>query len=314
MKPLRIATRASRLALWQAEWVAAKLRATHPGLEVELHHVSTRGDRIQDRALSAIGATGLFTKELERTLLGREADIAVHSLKDMETTLPDGLLLGAVPERASPYDVLVTSRGTSLEELQPGAVIGTSALRRRAQLAAARPDLRCTELRGNVPTRLAALAKRPDLDGIVLADAGLRRLELLPDRHEVLPPAVVVPAVGQGALGIEARASDDPVLECVRAIDDPETHAAADCERAFLAALGGGCALPAGALAVSCGGELTIGGVLCSADGTTVIRAEASGSIEAPGALGRQVAQSIVDQGGERVLAALRATRAHADD
>lgn len=305
---IRIATRRSRLARWQTDHVAARLRAAHPGLAVEIVEVVTKGDEVRDRALSAIGERGLFTRELERVLLAGEADIAVHSLKDMETTLPAGLELLAVPARVDPSDALVSRRGIPLAALPAGALVGTSSIRRRAQLLALRPDLRFDDLRGNVPTRLEKLAAgEGGLDAIVLARAGLERLGFLDRVTEVISAEVIVPAVGQGALGIEGPAADERVRALVAPLEHPATRIAVTAERAFLRRLHGGCQVPAGALARVEGHAIALSGVVAALDGKSLFRDRVVGPPADPEGLGAGLAEALLARGADRVLAQVEA-------
>ena len=305
---IRIATRRSRLARWQTDHIAARLRAAHPGLEVEIIEVVTKGDQVRDRALSAIGERGLFTRELERVLLAGRADIAVHSLKDMETTLPAGLELLAVPVRVDPSDALVSRHGVRLAALPAGALVGTSSIRRRAQLLAVRSDLRFDDLRGNVPTRLEKLAAgEGGLDAIVLARAGLERLGFLERVTEVISTEVIVPAVGQGALGIEGPVADERVRALVTPLEHAPTRLAVTAERAFLRRLHGGCQVPAGALARVDGETIALDGVVCALDGGSLLRGQVSGGAADPEGLGTGLAATLLGRGADRILAAVEA-------
>lgn len=296
-----IGSRGSELALTQANYIAERLRAVAPGIEVEVRIISTKGDRITDVPLSQVGGKGLFTKELEVALLEKEIDLAVHSLKDLPTELPGGLTLGAIPARENPADALIGAAGLGLMALPHGAKVGTSSTRRQVQLKAARPDLQLVDLRGNVPTRLAKL-KTDGLDAIILAAAGLNRLGLSEHITELLAPELMLSAVGQGALGIEIREDDGALKEILARIHDTETAAAAVAERALLSAMGGGCQVPLGALAVVEGGLLHLRACACSPDGTQVVRAERSGPMGDPEALGRAVAQTLIEGGASAFL------------
>ena len=305
---IRIATRRSRLARWQTDHVAARLRAAHPGLAVEIVEVVTKGDEVRDRALSAIGERGLFTRELERVLLAGRADIAVHSLKDMETTLPAGLELLAVPARVDPSDALVSRSGAGLAALPAAALVGTSSIRRRAQLLAVRPGLRFDDLRGNVPTRLEKLAAgEGGLDAIVLARAGLERLGFLDRVTEVISAEVIVPAVGQGALGIEGPAAGERVRALVAPLEHPATRIAVTAERAFLRRLHGGCQVPAGALARVEGNEIVLSGVVAALDGRSLFRDRVVGPPADPEGLGTGLAETLLARGADRILAQVEA-------
>ncbi len=304
--PLRIATRKSQLALWQAEHVAALLRAAHPGLPVELVPMVTQGDRIQDRSLAAIGGKGLFIKELEVALEERRADVAVHSMKDVPADLPPGLMIGAVLKRADPRDALITITGISrLEDLPPGAAVGTSSLRRQAQLCALRPDLRIVPLRGNVDTRLRKL-ETGDMDAIVLACAGLIRLGLESRITARLDTKVSLPAVTQGVIGIECRDADSATRSLLAALEDPPTRLVMEAERAFAARLGGSCQSPIAAYAELDATRLSLDGLVAEPDGSLLLREALSGSQEQPAALGRQLAERLLDAGANTLLERLR--------
>ncbi|MGE0453283.1 MAG: hydroxymethylbilane synthase [Vicinamibacteria bacterium] len=306
---LRIGTRASRLALWQADHVAALLRAAHPGLVVERVEIVTAGDRVLDQALSRIGDKGLFTHELEDALRTGRIDLAVHSLKDLPTTLPADLDLGAVVEREDPRDALVSNGGRRLDELPAGARIGTSSLRRRSQLLAQRPDLVVLDLRGNVPTRLEKVACG-EADATVLARAGLMRLGLDDRIAEVLAPEVMLPAVGQGALGVELRRQDERVTRLLAPLDHAATRLATAAERALLARLEGGCQVPVGALAEIAGGRLRLRGLVADIDGSRVVREETegvAGDATAAARLGTALAERLLEAGASPILAKIRA-------
>ncbi len=305
---LRLATRKSQLARWQTDHVAARLRTLHPGLEIEIVEVVTTGDQVRDRALAEIGERGLFTKELERCLLEGRADLAVHSLKDLETTLPAGLDLLAVPERADPREALLSRHGLGLTALPAGARVGTSSIRRRAQLLALRPDLAVEDLRGNVPTRVARVERGAGgLEAILLARAGLERLGLLDRVTEVLEPDRILPAVGQGALAIEGPAGDGRVRALVAPLDHADTRRAILAERAFLRALHGGCQVPAGALARLAGDTLVLDGLVCALDGRAVFRDRAAGRPAEAEAIGTRLAEALLARGAGEVLADVEA-------
>ena len=305
---LRIATRKSQLALWQAEHVAALLRTAHPGLQIEMVPLVTQGDRIQDRSLAAIGGKGLFIKELEVAMEEMRADIAVHSMKDVPADLPDGLTIAAVLKRADPRDALVTSTGVSrLEDLRRGAVVGTSSLRRQAQLYALRPDLRIEAMRGNVDTRIRKL-DAGGMDAIVLACAGLVRLGLESRITARLDPAVCLPAVTQGVIGIECRRSDAGTLELLQALEDPATRTVMEAERAFAARLGGSCQSPIAAYAELDARSISLRGLVAEPDGSRLLRDAISGDAEHPAALGLQLAQRMLAAGAGTLLERLRAS------
>ena len=306
--PLRIATRKSQLALWQAEHVAALLRSAHPELQIELVPLLTQGDRIQDRSLAAIGGKGLFIKELEVALENLRADIAVHSMKDVPAELPHGLIIGAVLKRADPLDALVTTSGIArLEDLPHGAVVGTSSLRRQAQILALRPDLHIESMRGNVDTRLRKLdAGGMHLDAVVLACAGLIRLGLESRITARLDPKVCLPAVTQGVIGIECRQNDSRTVDFLRPLEDPATRKVMDAERAFAARLGGSCQSPIAAYAELDADRITLRGLVAEPDGSRLLHDSLSGSAENPAALGRQLAERILAAGGGALLERLR--------
>jgi hydroxymethylbilane synthase len=302
---LTIATRGSALALWQAHHVRDRLRAAAPGLAVELLVVRTTGDAVQDRPLAEIGGKGLFVKEIEEALLDRRADLAVHSMKDVPPELAAGLTMAAISEREDPADALV-SRGGGLDALPRGATIGTTSVRRACQLLAERPDLRVAPLRGNVPTRLAKL-DAGGFDAIVLAAAGLRRLGHAGRISERLAPERCIPAVGQGALGIETRTDDDATRALVRASCHHERDATAViAERGFLAELAGGCQTPLAAYARVDGDALTILGMIGRPDGSTIVRGAGAGSVGEAEAVGRALGRELAERGGRAILDALR--------
>jgi len=301
MKTLRIATRQSALALWQAEHVAARLRAIHADLHVELVPMTTRGDQILDRPLAAIGGKGLFLKELEVALQEQRADIAVHSLKDVPMTLEPGFVIGAVLERADPADAFVSSRFTRIAELPQGARVGTSSLRRQAQLRALRPDLHIADLRGNVNTRLAKL-DAGDYDAIVLACAGLERLGFGARIASRLDAPDWLCAVGQGAIAIECRLGDEAIVQRVAPLDDAATHRCTDAERAMSLALHGSCNVPIAGHALETESGLMLWGLVGDAERGTLIRAQASGDSGAPRALGDAVAAMLRERGADALL------------
>jgi hydroxymethylbilane synthase len=295
---LTIASRGSELALWQARWVSGKLAAL--GHECRIQIIKTTGDKITDVPLAKVGTKGLFTKEIEEALLDGSADLAVHSLKDLPTELPAGLVLAALPPREDPRDAVV---GRRLADLPAGAKVGTSSLRRSAQLRRLRPDLAIESVRGNVDTRLRKLAEGR-YDAILLAAAGLRRLGWEDRIAEILPDSAMCPAVGQGALAIETRATG-PGFEACRPLDDPATRAAVTAERALLAALGGGCQVPIGAHATVERDRIRLLGVVASPDGSEVIRAEAEGVVAEAEAIGRKLGEELLERGARRILEAV---------
>jgi hydroxymethylbilane synthase len=302
-KTLRIATRQSALALWQAEHVAARLRVAHAGLAVELVPMTTRGDEIIDRPLAAIGGKGLFLKELEIAMLERRADIAVHSFKDVPMELEAGFAIGAVLERADAADAYISNRWPRLAQLPRGARVGSSSLRRQSQLRALRPDLELADLRGNVNTRLAKL-DAGDYDAIILACAGIERLGLGARIAERLAAPDWLPAVAQGAIAIECRAGDADVLGLVRVLDDADTHRCVAAERAMNLDLHGSCNVPIAGYCVETETGLALWGLVGDATTGRVIRAEARGPRDAPETLGREVAASLRERGADEILGA----------
>ena len=299
---LLIGSRKSALARAQAERVAQVLRSAWPDLDVQIVGIETEGDRRRDVPLPEIGGKGLFTAELESSILDGGIDIAVHSLKDLPTELPTGLDVLAVPEREDPRDVLVSASGVDLEGLHEGARVGTSSLRRRAQLLNLRPGCRPLDVRGNVETRLAKL-ERGDYDALILAAAGLKRLDRLSERMHLLPVPRWLPAPGQGALGIEGRADDERVHGLLDAIEGASARKETDCERSLLTALGGGCQVPIGALAHLEGETMTLHAAVLSPDGRTAVRASTRGPAEEVKALGELVAEELLARGAGELLA-----------
>ena len=296
-----IGTRSSKLALWQADYVEAKLREKYPELHVVQKRMTTKGDRVLDAPLAKIGGKGLFTKELEQSMLAGEIDLAVHSLKDMPTELPEGLVLAAVTERFDPGDAVVSPRYQTLANLPQGAKVGTSSLRRRAQLLAKRPDLEIVSLRGNVNTRLKKLEEE-NFDAIILAVAGLKRLGFHDRITEVLSREICLPAVGQGALAIEARADDEATLSLIAFLDAAATRAAARAERAFLARVEGGCQVPVGVYAEAADEALEMEAVIASIDGERLYRKKKAGSALDAEKIGRALAEELLAMGGKEIL------------
>lgn len=300
-----LGTRGSALALWQAEWVRAELRKLWPDLDLRLVTIKTKGDKIKDVALAKIGDKGLFIKELEEALLDGRIDLAVHSMKDVPVATAPGLMIAAVTERADPRDVLVFSAGTTITSLPPGARLGTSSLRRKAQLWHYRPDLVLEDLRGNVPTRLAKMREKK-LDGIVVAAAGLERLNLGSQISQYLPYSICLPAVGQGAIGVEVRQDDEEIRKLVEPINHPPTAAAVTAERAFLAALQGGCQVPIAAFGRLENGSLHLEGLVASLDGKRLVRSSLTGNPEEAKNLGRALAEELLHLGAEAILREIR--------
>jgi hydroxymethylbilane synthase len=309
--PLRIGTRSSALALWQARHVAALLAAQPGAPATELVHISTAGDTQSEVPLWQVGGRAFFTREIDRALLQGAVDLAVHSLKDLPTQLEQGLTLAATLERADPRDALVSASGATLAQLPRGARIGSSSLRRRAFLARARPDAQLAELRGNVPTRLERL-ERGDYDAIVVAAAGLQRLGLTREISEYLPPESFPPAVSQGVIGLTARAADAATLRWLTRLDDPAARLAVSAERALLEHLEGGCQVPLGALAAVHDGKLTLEAQVCALDGSRSLSARGAAPAAAAEAraLGARIAQELLARGAGELIAAERGARA----
>ncbi len=298
---LRIATRSSRLALWQAEHVGALLLAEHAGLDVELVPITTTGDRIIDRPLAKIGGKGLFIKELEQALFDNRADMAVHSMKDVPVDTPDGLHIPVILLREDPRDAVITNGGGSFDELQRDATVGTSSLRRKSQLLARRDELRVCDLRGNVTTRLEKL-RRGKFDAIVLAAAGLIRLGFGDQISSVFQTDEVIPAVGQGAIGIECRLDDDRTHALIAPLHDTKTGLCVEAERAMSAYLEGGCDVPLAAHATLGGGLLRLTGLVASLDGRRIAREETSGPASDGIELGRQLGEALLAAGAAGIL------------
>ncbi len=302
---IRIGTRGSKLALWQAEWVKSALISAHPDLAVELVIIKTTGDKILDVPLAMVGGKGLFVKEIEEALLDSRIDLAVHSMKDMPAELPEGLIIGAVPARENPFDVLITPRHGSFANLPPHARIGTSSLRRAAQLKHVRPDLQIQPLRGNLDTRIQKL-EREQLDAIVLAAAGVHRLGYGAHIAEYLDVAVMLPAVGQGALCIEIRENDPDMEELAKGLNHMPTQTAVTAERTFLRRLEGGCQVPIAAFGCLKDQTLILTGMVAGLDGVKIIKAEVSGAPEASQQLGLTLAEKLLQQGAGNLLEELK--------
>lgn len=304
-KKIVIGTRSSKLALWQAEYIADCLRKQYEGLEVELEHIMTRGDKILDVPLAKIGGKGLFTKELEVAMIENRIDLAVHSLKDMPTVLPEGLALTTITKRLDCGDALVSPKYQTLENLPKGAKVGTSSLRRKAQLLNIRPDLDIHNLRGNVNTRLRKLEEE-NFDAIVLAVAGLKRLGFGDKITQIIPRKYCLPAVGQGALAIETRADDEEIKNMISFLYDDKTADATIAERAFLAQVEGGCQVPVGVYGeVNEDNTLTVEAVIGSLDGKTIIRDKVTGKRENASELGETLAKKILASGGLEIMQSL---------
>lgn len=308
-QPLVIGTRGSQLALWQANHVAERLRAALAGLSVRLETIKTTGDRILDVPLAAIGGKSLFVKEIEEALLEARVDLAVHSMKDVPADLPPGLTIAAVTLREDPSDVLISRTGARLKDLPPGARVGTSSLRRQAQLLHYRPDLAVVGLRGNLDTRIRKLTGE-GLDAIVVAAAGVKRLGWMDRISEFLSPDVCLPAIGQGALGIEMRESrvesrEPSMATIVEVLDHPETHTAVRAERAFLRRLGGGCQVPFAAHAEIAEGHLFLRGLVATPDGRHLLRGERRGTANEGEAVGIALAEDLLARGATEILQAI---------
>lgn len=306
-KKIVLGTRGSELARWQARWVVEHLQGLHPEISIHVRLVKTTGDKMQDVALARLGGKGLFTKELEISLLRGDIDLAVHSLKDVPTSLPDGLALAAITQREDPRDVFLSRQGTRLSELAAGATVGTSSLRRQAQLRHWRADLQMVELRGNLATRWRKMVER-QLDGIVLASAGVCRLGWEDRITEFLPPEVCLSAVGQGALALETRGDDAELRAMLQPLHAPATAVATQAERSFLEELEGGCQVPIAALGTLNGDQLTLQGMVASLDGRWLIRDAVTGPAEQTGELGKRLARELLERGAAAILAEIRAT------
>jgi hydroxymethylbilane synthase len=296
-----IGTRGSKLALWQAEWVRRALRERFPDTPVELSIIKTQGDKILDVPLAQVGGKGLFVKEIEEALQDGRVDLAVHSMKDMPVEIPAGLAVGAVPEREMPTDVFISRDGRGLRETPSGGVIGTSSLRRSAQLRHLRRDLQVVPLRGNLDTRLRKLDSE-NLAAVVLAAAGVKRLGLAHRVSEHLPPEWMLPAVGQGALCIEIREHDPRIGPMAAALNHPASRAAVSGERAFLRRLDGGCQVPVAGYGRVAQGQFTLTGLVADLDGETVIKHRLSGAVEDAERIGRELAEILLSRGADEIL------------
>ena len=306
MNKIRIATRKSALALWQAEFVKAELQKFHPGLEVELVPLVSKGDKILDVPLAKVGGKGLFVKELEQALQNNEADIAVHSMKDVPMAFPEGLFLPIICEREDPRDAWVSQQYPSLASLPQKAIVGTSSLRRQSQLLALRPDVQVTFLRGNVNTRLAKL-DAGEYDAIVLAAAGLIRLEMSERIASFISPEQSLPAAGQGAVGIECRSDDTRVIELLKPLHHNTTAECVLAERAMNRRLEGGCQVPIGCYAIHRNGQLWIRGLVADPDGSTMLYDQIEGDVQHGEAMGIELAERLLAAGADKILAAVYA-------
>ncbi len=298
---IRIATRKSPLALWQAEHVKALLQQRYPELDVELVSMQTQGDRILDKPLSLVGGKGLFIKELEQALYDRQADIAVHSMKDVTIDMPEGLQLPVILKREDPHDAFISEKHKSISDLPQGAVVGTSSLRRKSQLKAWRGDLNIKDLRGNVGTRLKKLDDG-EYDAIILAAAGVMRLGLEDRISEIIPTDIILPAIGQGAIGIQARTGDNDVLEKICSLNDEVTLQQVETERVVSRRLFGGCQLPIAAYAEIDQQQIKIIAMVGRTDGSEIIKDSVNGSLQDREALGLQLAETLLKNGAEAIL------------
>lgn len=303
--PIKIGTRGSKLALWQANWVKSALKKKFPSTPVELIIIKTQGDKILDVPLAKVGGKGLFVKEIEQALLTRRIDIAVHSMKDMPADIPQGLSIGAIPERENPLDVFISRNGNGFSELDAGSVIGTSSLRRGAQLRHARPDLVIRSIRGNLDTRLKKLESE-NFDALVLAAAGVKRLNFEQKITEYLDPAIMLPAIGQGALCIENRKDDSTVGPLVASLDHASTRAVVAAERAFLNRLEGGCQVPIAGHGRISEKQLILTGLVAEIDGSRVIKGENSGPLNSPESIGIDLAEKLLARGADKILENLK--------
>ena len=302
-----VGSRGSDLALWQANHVKDRLSSLFPEIDLRIKIIKTTGDQLQDIALSKIGDKGLFTRQIETELLNGEIDLAVHSLKDLQTEQPGGLIIGAVCERELPNDVLISKRFSSINELPHGAAVATGSLRRRSQLLNARPDLRIAEIRGNVPTRLDKYMTS-DLDAMILAYAGMHRLQLISDICHPIATDMMLPAVGQGAVAVEIREKDEYVQEMVAELDHAPTRQCVTAERAFLRRLEGGCQVPIGALCTIDDAGIRLEGMVGSLDGRKMFRESLSGRAEDAERVGSDLAERLIGRGAQRLLDDARAT------
>ena len=300
-KKITIGTRGSPLALWQANWIKSQLESAHEDLTVDLVKIKTSGDKIQDVPLAKIGGKGLFTKEIEESMLRYETDIAVHSMKDVPVQFPPSLTLSVVTEREDPRDALISRNGFKLDTLPKGAKVGTGSFRRTTQLLHYRPDLEVIPMRGNVQTRLNKLESE-GLDAIILAAAGLIRLGMADHITEYIEPEIMLPGGGQGAVGIESRKEDIRVMNRIYPLDHEESHIAIEAERSFLTRLEGGCQVPIGVYATIEGNTMRLRGLVGSLDGKQVLKAEQTGSTEDPRALGFELAGEILEMGADKIL------------
>lgn len=305
MQEVKIGTRGSNLAIWQAEYLATSLKMKIPGIKVSLKIIKTKGDKILDVALSKIGDKGLFTKEIENELIAGNIDMAVHSMKDLPAVLDAQLCLGAVMKREDPRDVLISHKGYNFNNLPENAVLGTSSLRRIAQVKAIRSDIECVEIRGNVETRLRKMEEQ-NLDGIILAYAGVKRLGFEKYIKEIIPEEIILPAVGQGAIAIEIRKNDLRLKEIAASITDMNTYYETVSERAFLAELEGGCQVPIASLAKVEHDKIVLEGLISSLDGKLLVKATQEAEINEGEHLGISLARQLLNSGGKNILESIK--------
>jgi len=301
LEKLIIGSRGSGLALWQANWIKSQLEELHSGLQVDITIIKTSGDKIHDVPLTKIGGKGLFVKEIEEALLRRDVDIAVHSMKDVPMKLPYELEISVVTERENPFDALISKDNIQLDDLPKNAKIGTGSLRRSSQLLKYRPDLKIVPLRGNIDTRIKKLDSE-GLDAIILAAAGLRRMGWADKITQVIPAEIILPAMGQGTVGIETRQHDPNVFEAIMALDHEETHLALDAERAFVDVLEGGCQVPIGAYATLDEKTITLSGLVASLDGKTIYQASKQRPLAEAKQLGQELGKEILAMGADKIL------------
>lgn len=304
MQTVILGTRGSKLAIWQTEYLARELKRVLPELDVEIKIIKTKGDKILDVALSKIGDKGLFTREIENELLAGSIDMAVHSMKDLPSVLDEDLMIGAVLKREDPCDVLLSHKGYTLDTLPSGAIVGTSSLRRVAQLKSVRADLKTVDIRGNVETRIRKM-KEQDLDAIILAYAGVKRLGFEDSISDKLSTQIIIPAVGQGAVAVEIRKNDPRIENIARYVSDQQSYAEGMIERAFLNELNGGCQVPIASLAGVEGDSFTIEGLIASLDGKKVFRSRCEGKVLDGEKIARELARQLMDSGADLVLAEL---------
>ncbi|MCH8304564.1 MAG: hydroxymethylbilane synthase [Candidatus Marinimicrobia bacterium] len=298
---LVIGSRGSELALWQAEWVKSELTDAYQNIKIEIKIIKTKGDLVLDKPLTLIGGKGVFTKEIEEALLTEEIDIAVHSCKDLPTLMTEGLMIGAIPVRETPSDVLITADGAGIDSLKPNSVIGTGSLRRAAQLLYNRKDLKTVDIRGNIPTRLRKF-NESNWGGMILAYAGLKRLNLLNENCVILDHKNMLPAVAQGAIALQIRAEDTQISDTISVLNDKDSSAAVTAERSLLRRLEGGCQIPIGAISIVEDGELSIESQITNLNGADAVRDKLSGHRDDAEQLGIELAEKLLQNGGKEIL------------